>query len=349
MTLLDGYRRFWPLTLIALAITVLAVVLIERASAPVYRASGTIRIASPEVDPSRSASRAINLSSAVAEVSRGDRREAFASDGGRDDFRLLQVSDNRLQVLASGDGAVRGVRAVLRALADVVAAQQVAADVDVSERIRPRLFIQVPEDDLGSIAAVEGPISGDAPEVIGTLVLENPLAGAANPLGGVATATRLVLLSITSDAGSQEVLEALPGDVGFSINAYDGRARELLTVTTTGSDSSQVLDGFEIVTAAVEGELQRRQDLAEVPRNVRLLVDTIAAPIRAPEVEPGLSGTALGLLVLGGGAALVLPAILREVLSSRRQSPPSPTRDPPAADAAERHKRTAAGGHLTAR
>lgn len=348
MTVLDSYRRFWPVTVFLLVLILAAVLLVERGSEPAFSASGTVMIARPEVDPSRSASRAIHLSGAVAAVSRAEAREAFASEGGRDDFRVLQVSDTRLQVLASGAGAVPGVRAVLRALADVVAEQQIAADVDVEERIRPRLFVQVPEDELASLEATQGPVTGDAPDVIGTLVLEDPLAGATNALGGVAQASRLVLLSVNSDAGSQEVLDALPSDVRFSIRAQDRRAGELLTVTTTGSDPSEVIDGFEVVTAAVEGELQRRQELANVPRDRWLLVDVIAAPIQAREVEPGLSGTALGLLVLGGGAALVLPAILREVLASRRTPSTCPD-DPAATEGRQPQPRTGPGEQLTVR
>lgn len=320
MTLLASIRQFWPLSTALVVLTVTGVWLLESETGASYSASGTVMIARPEVDPSRVASRSVNLAVAIAATSTSDAREAFVDEGGRDDYRIIQVSENRLQVLAIGDGAPDGVRAVLRSLADVVASQQLEAGVDVDERIRPRLFVQVAEDELESLAAMQGRVSGEPPEIIGTLVLEDPLAGVENALGSPATATRLVTLSIKSDAGTAAVLDTLPDGVGFWIDSFDRRARELLTVTTTGPEPTDVVDAFDVVVAAVDAELQRRQEQAEVPSDARLLVDVVATPLVATKVDAGLSTNAFLILTLGLGTALAIPAIMREVITARSRA-----------------------------
>lgn len=317
MTLLQAFRTYGWLSAAIALVTISAVFLLERGGTASFSAAGSIMIARPEVDPSRAASREVNLTGAIADTSTADAREAFAADGGRDDYRIIQVSESRAQVLASGEGAVPGVRAVLRSLADHVAGQQLAAQIEAEERIRPRLFLQIPVDDLAALGAIEGSVSGELPEVVGTFVLEDPLAGAENPLGGTAAATRLVLLRVNSDDGTQELLEELPRGASFGINAFDRQARELLTVTTNAASPADALQAFDTVTAAVEAELARRQELAEVPSDARLLVDVIAAPINAVEADEGLSGRALVLLVLGLGGALAAPTILRELSLDR--------------------------------
>ncbi len=321
MTLSESFQRYWPLSLAVILLAVGGALLLQVRAGSGYVASGNVMIAPPEVDPSRSASRAVNLAVAIAETSTAEVRETFAAEGGRNDYRIIQISDNRLQVLASGEGAIPGVRAVLRSLSDVVAEQQLAAAIDVDERIRPRLFFQIPENEFAARAAVEGEVTGDPPEVIGTFVLEDPLAGADNPLNSVALATRLVLLTITSDAGSEAVADTLPEDVGFTVGAYDRRAPGLLTITTTGPEPTEVVRAFDAVAESVDAELQRRQELAEVPRAARLLVDVIASPLEATEANPGLSTAALVVLALGVGIALALPGILREAIGSRRLWP----------------------------
>ncbi len=321
MTLSESFQRYWPLSVAVIILAVGGAFLVQVRAGSGYVASGSVMIAPPEVDPSRSASRAINLAAAIAETSTAEVREAVAVEGGRDDYRIIQVSNNRLQVLASGEGAVPGVRAVLRSLSDVVAAQQQAADIDVDERLRPRLFFQIPDDELAALAAVEGELAGEPPEVIGTLVLEDPLSGAVNPLNGVALATRLVLLTITSDAGAEDVASTLPEDVGFTVGAYDRRAPGLLTITTTGPEPAEVVRAFDAVAESVDAELQRRQELAEVPRAARLLVDVIASPLEAREANPGLSTGALLVLALGLGIALAIPGILRETIGDRLEWP----------------------------
>ena len=313
----ESFQAYWPLSLAVIVLAVGGALLLERGAASNYVASGSVMIAGPEVDPTRSAARAVDLTLAIAETSTTEAREGFAADGGRDDYRIIQVSDNRLQVFANGEGAVQGVRAVLRSLSNVVAGQQLAAEIDADERIQPRLFIQIPEGELDALAAVEGRVTGELPEVIGTLVLEDPLAGAANPLDSVALATSLVLLTITSDAGSQAVADTLPDGVGFTVSGRSRQAPGLLAITTTGPDPADVLRAFDAVTSAVDAELQRRQELAESPREDRLLVDVIASPLEAREADPGRSTGALALLALGFGVAVLLPSMLQETVGDR--------------------------------
>lgn len=314
MSIASAFGRFWPLVLPVLFITGLAAFILDARVPETFTATGTVMVARPEVDPSRAASSSVDLGAAIRDASTMDARTAVLERGGRDDYRIVQVSANRAQVLATGDGAIPGVRAVLRALSDGVASQQLAASIAVDERIQPRLFVQVPEDDLEALAAVDAPIDGDPPEVVGTLVLEDPLAGAENPLGGPALATRLVLLSINSDAGTQSLEGSLPEGVAFQVNAFDRRAREILTVSTTGPDQEETLASFSIVTEAVADELERRQEQAEVPSEARLLVDLIAAPLQAQENEPALIRAATIVLVLGLLVAVALPTMLSEFL-----------------------------------
>ena len=317
MTFLQAFRRFGWVSGIIVAVTLVAVVLLERGGESTFTASGTIMVARSEVDPSRTASRAVNLTSAIADTSTVQERESFAEDGGRDDFRIIQVSENRAQVLASGDGAVPGVRAVLRSLADNVAGQQLAAEIDPGERVRPRLFLQIPGSDLEALGVLEGSSSGELPEVVGTLVLEDPLAGMEDPLGGAAAAARLVLLHIHSDDGTQAVLDALPPGADFSVSVSDQEARELLAVNTSGRSPTDALESFDTVTSAVETELDRRQELAEVPSDARLLVDVIAAPVDAVEADEGLAGRTLTLLLLGFGVAVTALKLLSELWPER--------------------------------
>ena len=317
MTLIETFQRYWVLSVALALATLIGVGLLEQGGEPSYTTSGTVMIAPPEVDPSRAAPRAVNLASAIAQTATSATREAIAADGGRDDYRIIQVNQQRAQVLATGDGAVPAVRAVLRALSDVVAAQQVEADVDTEDRIRPRMFVQIPDDDLDALGAIEGSVAGEPPEVVGTLVLENPLAGAKNPLGGTDAAARLVLLRINSDDGSEEIRAELAEGAGFSLNAFDRRAPDLLTITTRATTPRDALSAFDVVSSAVETELDRRQEVAGVPSQARLLIDVIAKPVDATEEDGGLSSSALALLVLGLGTAVAAPTLLRELSQGR--------------------------------
>lgn len=312
-------RWFVTLPLIALTVALAAAGYLR--TPPVYESTGTVLVARPQVDPSRADAASVDARELV-QASQTERfREDVTEAGGIEDFEVFAVDDVRLQVLATGDGAVTTVGRVLQRLADELASRQAQQGVSPEERIRARLIIQAPEAD-----AVGGPGFGEATtlggqrEVVGLFLLQDFTLGVDNPFGNPAAASRLLLIEVRSDDGRARFQERLGEAVTFSVNQLDRRARDLLWITIAGPDPGRTLDGFDEVVDLLDAELDRRQEFAGIPPAGRLIIDVIAAPLETVEHRPGAQRTALVILA-GGGLVTFAAAVLPVPGRPRRPAP----------------------------
>lgn len=299
----------WFVTLPLLGLTAVLAVVGYLHTPLLYESGGTVLVARPEVDPSRAAAASIDVRELVEASGTQRFNDDVVAAGGFESFAVVAVSDTRLQVLATGESAVITVGRVLQRLADELASRQAGRGIPREERIRARLILQAPEN--GQSAGLGLPTAhGGQREIVGTFLLQDFSLDVANPFGNPATASRLLLIEVRSDDGRARLSEQLGQDVEASVNLFDPRARDLLWITTTGPDSAAVLSSFEQVVDLLDEELDRRQALAGVPPNARLIIDILAAPLETSEQRPGARRLASAIALAGGlltAAAGVFP------------------------------------------
>ena len=304
MTLLPMLRRRWYIVVPLAALTALLAFLVGSNAPTSYQASGIVMIADPQLDPSRSALRGIDIPSIVADANSDALRAETVAAGGSEQYAVRAVGPRRLQVVASGatESATKTVEVTLRHLERAIAQAQIGDDRDPEERVRTRLLIEVP--DLGSD---RGGAEGLAPatEVVGTLVLQDPSDDAENPFGRRNSA-RLLTVAVNSESERARIADLLGQDVGFGLRTYDDRAG-MLQIVLRGPHPAETLAGFPILVDVLGTELEDRQVAAAVPTGQRRFLEVLAAPQHAVDTSstwhfPTIL-TVLGGLVLAAASA----------------------------------------------
>lgn len=330
--LIRVFARHWLLTVPILSAALVLAVVIQSAAPAEYEASGSVVLTEPPLDPSTdpvsltrpaTIARQVRQSSAFEELALADDTTSVAVDG---------TDDGTLQISVTGAPEADMEQEAV-ALADLAAQliTDVQQDADVPEDERIAASVQRAEvvPTGGSTAA------GDQAFAATTEVfLDDPSAGAENPLTASVSTARLLQVAAQSDAAQQEVESRTDQDISFEVDQdLNDRAPILEVFVFAGSDEAAV-DNFDVVADMLADDLDDRQERAGVRSTDRLVLDTLAAPLDARDVSPPVSRTAAVIVALGvllAFGAAILAENARPWLDERRQHRAS-GRSPWAAD-----------------
>jgi hypothetical protein len=317
-------RRRWYILVVGLSLSLLAAFVVDRGAPSSFRATGVVMVADPLIDPARSVLRGIEIPSVTEGATDPDVRERVVAAGGVEDYEVRSTGPRRIQVLASADltAATTTVEVVLRHLERAVLEEQTGSGRAADERVRSRLLLDVPE---GAVVSER-----DTVQVVGTLILQDPLIDSENPFGS-GNATRLLSAAVTSDAERQRIGEMLGDGVDFGLATYDRGSSGMLELAIVGPESQPTIEGFDTLVEVLTAELEERQATAEVPVSQRRLLEVLAAP-EQPEDTSATLHTPAVLTLLGGALLTALAAIGPDVIAPRARRkhtpPPSPSAAP---------------------
>lgn len=308
MQLIPMLLRRWYVVMPALAIVGLTAFLVDRGAPSSFRAMGVVMVVEPEVDPTRSIFRGIDFASVISGATRPSVRESVVDVGGTSDYTVAAVGPRRIQVLATGKlaEATSTVEAILRHLARAVDRDQADSGRALDERVRSRLLIDVPSDDA---VAAGGTTAPSQAQIVGTLVLQDPLDDSSNPFSA-ANITRLLTATVTSESERERISAQLGEDISYKLSEYDRRAPGMLNLSVSGTEADQSLRAFDVMVDVVNDELEERQVTAAVPVSRRRFLEVLAQPQEALDTSPSWYFPALAtligglLIVIGGAAAL---------------------------------------------
>lgn len=289
--------RRWRIVVPLLALTLLVASLVEYLTPSSYIAEGVVLVAAPEFDPSRTFLRGIDLQEMVDDITDEQGREQIVEQGGSAQYQALMVGPRRIQVLVPADAtaAVPTAETVLRTLGRHINQAQERAEVPEDERVRIRLLLEVPalEPD------VENGQAQPSDQVIGTVVLQDPIGGDAN-LFTVQQQARLLMSTLNSDA-ERERIEARTGLTTFELRQADRRSPGSIYILLRGLDPTTTLDAFDVVVGEIADQLEDRQLLAQIPVGRRQIVEVLAAPQEAADMTPGVHLRTVLIALVGIG------------------------------------------------
>jgi hypothetical protein len=285
--------------------------LIQVTSVPLFRASGTVMLASPAQDPSRVAESTVHLKRAVAELQGMDAHEDTAV--GSAEWTAELSDDSTLHFSATAESRSSAERTVAAAIdrleRDLLDRQQTAgipdADRLVGRLLTPRVVARQ---------------AGDRTYVADAVIWVDGVAGAEeNPFTASQPTARLLALTLSAPEGRNAVQERVGSDVQFDLR-YDGSGDlPTLDVTTQGGDQDEVVAAFDAITGLLDLELAGRQSRAQVPLSRRIFVDVLARPLVGIDTRPTLEPAAILALLLGVAGAAGAAGLQRRKL--RRRNP----------------------------
>ncbi len=315
MTVVRSLARRWYVILPLLLLVSVAAWSVERSTPERYEASSMIRVVGPEVDPSRSAQRQVDLPG-LAEAAASDQwRRTLEQQDLPATYEVRVVGSDRLQFSFVGDQerSIDAAGELLREAAREVEREQAEAGVAADERIPTRRLIEFPPQPGGAEA-------GDG-EVLATLLLSDD-PSRPNPLGRPDSVAQLLRIIGNSDQASRDIATATVAGVEYSITTGGRELEEGLVVEVSGPTEQATVAGVDAVETKLEELLNERQAAAQVPPGERLFLESLVRADGATNVSPAVSF--LTVLTAGGGALLVLAGIAGvELLLQRRQEQPT--------------------------
>jgi hypothetical protein len=309
ITIFQAVFRRWYVSLPVMLLAAGIAVYVQNQVPPAFQATGQIMLASPELDPSGLPTAVVDIDSIVRELDDPVVREDVTSGDAVFQAEIADPTTINLAVSGPDASAAEQTAANVRDwLRGAVEALQEEAGIPEVERLQVR---------GGDRSAVTADEQAGAVQAISVLTLFDPAAGITNPFVASNTTVRLLVVAVESDAGRASVQEMTGPGVDFTLSQAVSDAAPILQITTTAADPDAALGGFDVVAEAVDAELQRRQDRAEIPDSRRTRVEALARPQSFTDVSPPVDRSAAAIFGLGGLIA-VAGAILVDSIVSRR-------------------------------
>ena len=333
VTLLQLMIRRWWVTVPILIATVVATANVQSDAPKEYEVSGTVLIATPDLDSTRLPLTVVDVSSAVAQVSDEETADRAVAADGTDDFQVRRVSPTRVEVRvrASGPEATTTAEFVLDELAAIVLERQETADLPVAERLVPIAEVFEPDAD------VPDDLDTEVPEgtTLGVLELYDPAADFENPYSADADTAQVLRFAAESDLARQRMVDLIgTEDIEFEVSAEGGPG--ILAITALAPTPEASLGLFDGITDFLAEQLDVRQQRAGVPTTRTLRIEVLAAAEEVADVSPPLDRLAVAVFTLGGlmmvGLVLLVenlaPRAGRRWRSRSRRRSPDPPRAP---------------------
>jgi hypothetical protein len=314
-------RRWYvvlPVVAISIGVAAFTQLQVERE----YRAQGTLLLASPELDPSRSPRVPTELDAAVQRFRTSEGVAELVAAGASEDFTLTRLDALQVQVVvpATGAAAERTASVALEAIAESVLERQLEADIPEGERVTWSTNIAAQalgaEAQLGD-ATVDDPAveeSNASPAVtVGLVSLQDPAAGRTNPFVAGDTTSRLLQYGIQSDAGRLAVFDRVANSAFLGFEMTPQGSPGLIQVVTTARAPDVAVESFTAVQETLAMDLDARQDRADVPTSQRLTLEVVAAPGSPVDVTPPVDRGAAGIVALGSLLAVGLVIVVENI------------------------------------
>lgn len=307
LTLIRVVLRRWYVALPIILASMGAAWWVQSNTPPTYEATGSILLASPELDPSRIPFVVADVGARVSELDEPEVLQQLAEQDAS--FAVEPVDTTTLTIRAVGEApeaAAETVENVVSWLRTEIEASQTASTIPADERVEVRTLhpVVVPEEqDDGSFRAEA------------TVLFIDPTAGTVNPYGPTASTGRLLEVSLESDSGVERIEAQAADGIEYDVDQYS-RDAPILTVTVLGHDPGGVIEAFTIIHGELGADLERRQARAEVPSSRRVTTEVIAAPEFVEDVSPPVERSAAVFLAVGGLLAIGL-ALLVENIAAR--------------------------------
>jgi hypothetical protein len=301
--------RRWYVVVPVLVLTGIVAYIVQQRAPAEYQASGSVMLATPDLNPAGLPRAIIDIDNALVELESDEGRAELAAEGAEAEFLLRRIDPSLIEVYVTSDvsaTATDTATVIVNRLATHVTSRQEDGGVPPAEQIRPRTRVQeLPRD-----GSAEAPI-----EVVGSLILDDPIASTRNPYGADAATGRLLQAAVESDAGRIRFAE-LAGPVAFDVGLGGRDAGGLLSITTIGPDPTAVLAGFEHAKTLLADELDTRQARADVPTTQRIVIDTLAEPQVVTDLTSSLDRAVVVVISLGGLLALALVLVIENLSGS---------------------------------
>jgi hypothetical protein len=299
--------RRWYVVVPVLVATGIVAYIVQQGAPAEYQASGSVMLATPDLNPAGLPRAIIDIDSALVEIESEEGRAQLVAEGAQAEFLLRRIDPSLIEVYVTSESsatATATATAVVDRLAGHVTSTQDEAGVPPAEQIRPRTRVQE--------LAREGPT--DAPiEVVGSLILDDPIASTRNPFGADAATARLLEAAVESDAGRIRFAQ-LAGPVSFDVGLGGRDSGGIMQITTIGSDPAAVLAGFEHAKSLLADELDARQARADVPSTQRIVLDTLAEPQVVTDLTSTLDRAVVAVVALGGLLAIALLLVVENLM-----------------------------------
>ena len=341
MDLIELLKLIWRRRYVALPVLLLtaaAAVVMQLNLPREYEARGTLILATPEQDPSRSPLLPAELDFAVAQLRTQPGVASIVDAGGIADFTIQRVDDLRVVVRVPQDSeaAERTVTLVMERIRDHIYERQDDADIPEDERTQVRTESHVVEPDPEPEGEPTDAVTAEPSiETVGTLILVDPTGGRGNPYSASDSTSRVLQLALQSDGGRMMIQQLVGSEdfVGFGVSPQGSPG--IIGVTTYAHDPTVALEAFSVVHEALSDELDRRQVRANVPTSRRLVLEVVAAPQEPIDVTGPVDRAVAAVVGLGGllavGLVLLVENLAPRVRDRRRSGTPdeaAPSRRP---------------------
>lgn len=308
LTIIAAVFKRWYVTVPIVLAALGAAYYVDSTLPPQYQAQGQILLASPDLDPAGLPRTVVNLGEIAGEAATAQ-AQGEVVEGNTDLTITARIRALTVDVEGSSIDVVEDTYANAVAwLDEAVTQRQDDAGINPDEQ----WFLQ--QD--GEVAVRERDEGGFA--ISSRLALVDPAAGAPNPFGANNAAARILIVAIQSDAGQMRVAERTGPGVGYAVSQSDRDAAAIISITTTGVDPQQVIEGYDHVADVLEADLAEREARAEVPETQRTRVERIAEPRRVTDTSPPLDRSVAAIVGLGGLLA-VMSAVMWDGVASRRR------------------------------
>lgn len=321
VSLLKVMLRRWPVVLPIVILTGIAAVLVNDNAPRQFEVSGTVLLATPDLDSTRLPGAVVNLPGAVSELTSPAGTERLVAAGATENFSVRRVSGDRVEVRVRDDSP-RGIdtaEVVLEHLADLVIERQEAADLPVEERLVPLtevLDVEVAGAEGGfADGEVDNEVEVPRGMTLGILELDDPTAGFENPFGANDATAQVIKFAVESDEAFERLkAEFGTEDIEFEVAAEGGPG--IMSITALGPTPEATLLLFDRVTELLSEQLSIRQERAGVPSTQRVEVEVLAEAREVTDVTPPVDRAVAATVGLGGILAVGL-VLLVENLAPR--------------------------------
>jgi hypothetical protein len=300
VTFVSLVRRHWGPSLVIITLAATLAFLVYSGADSIYRTSGAVMLAKPNVDPSRAPEAVIDLAAVASNASDAAR----ALDDGTpatDDAEVRTLDRATLDVRARSDTAPGAERA-LETLLDLVAAELDAQQAALREDDRLTARLLTPE-------TAARPIAGGH-EASAILWVAGVGGRVDNPIGDDGATMRLLQVAVSSESGRARIAADVGPDVTYRVSSQRGDVAPIIFIRSEGPDPSLTIRAIDAVSAAMARELDLRQSQADVPFARRVFLDTLApadTPVADRSGARRLSGFVfvLGIVVAGALAGFL--------------------------------------------
>jgi F0F1-type ATP synthase membrane subunit c/vacuolar-type H+-ATPase subunit K len=347
LTLLGIFLRRWYVILPGLILAVVAAWVVNDRAIPEYETAGTLMLAmAPDAEEDDGDSDAEPEAGEGADPP-GSESVAGVAMSGRVIAEVVQSDAVRLRLLEEGLGAQYTVEYMdegslleVQATADaeeeaVLTAQAVVDELDAEIESRQDDAGLEGEDRMAAevVAEPSAAVLQETEEDDGTLTTQYVSRGvvamvdmaseetAPNPLGANQESAQILANVMNNDAKRDQVAEH--DDFDYSVGQDRQDAAPFLYVTATGPEPDGVLETYSAARAAIEAELESRQEDAGVEPESRVVIETISEPTEVEDIGGDGIRAALTVLALiaalAFGVALLVESVVNALARRREQ------------------------------